>query len=101
MSWWDPWWEQKSYAFWDHCFDIKTAASLETAVQLKYPPSEALTTVWYVRLICQWIINTSIGTLHQGNQQSSTGMPNLNAIVQTTMTLNVLVAQNQQLFRKT
>ena len=27
-------------------------------------------------------------TLHQGNQKSSTGMPNLNAVVQTPMTLN-------------
>ena len=40
-----------------------------------------------------------MGTLHQGNQQSSTGMPNLNAVVQTPMTLNALVTQNQQLFR--
>ena len=31
-------------------------------------------------------------TLHQGNQQSSTGMPNLYAVVQTPMTLNALVA---------
>ena len=37
-----------------------------------------------------------MGTLHQGNQQSLTGMPNLNAVVQTPMTLNALVAQNQQ-----
>ena len=22
MSWWDAWWEQKSYAFWDHCINI-------------------------------------------------------------------------------
>ena len=22
MSWWDAWWEQKSYAFWDHCYNI-------------------------------------------------------------------------------
>ena len=42
-----------------------------------------------------------MGTLHQGNQHSSAGMLNLNAVVQTPMTLNVLVAQNQQLFRKT
>ena len=40
-----------------------------------------------------------MGTLHQGNQQSLTGMPNLNAVIQTPMTLNALVAQNQQLFR--
>ena len=37
-----------------------------------------------------------MATLNQGNQQSSTGMPNLNAVVQTPMTLNTLVAQNQQ-----
>ena len=34
------------------------------------------------------------GTLYQGNKQSSTGMRNLNAVVQTPMTLNALVAQN-------
>ena len=39
-------------------------------------------------------------TLHQGNQQSSTGISNLNAVVQTPMTLNTLVAQNKQLFWK-
>ena len=32
-----------------------------------------------------------MGTPYQGNQQSSTGMPNLNAVVQTPMTLNALV----------
>ena len=42
-----------------------------------------------------------IGNLHQGNQQSLTSMTNLNAVVQTAMTLNAQVAQNQQLFRKT
>ena len=42
-----------------------------------------------------------MATLHKGTQQSSTGMMNLNAVVQTPMTLNALVAQNQQLFRKT
>lgn len=36
-------------------FDIRTVASLETAVQLKLLPSEALTTAWFVRLICNWI----------------------------------------------
>ena len=35
-----------------------------------------------------------MGTLHQGNPQSSTGMPNLNAVVQTSMMLHTLVAQN-------
>ena len=42
-----------------------------------------------------------IGTLHQGNQQSSTGMLNLNAVVQTLMTLNALIVKNQQLSQKT
>ena len=41
-----------------------------------------------------------MGTLHQGNQQPSTVMPNLNAVVKIPMTLNALVAQNQQLSRK-
>ena len=41
-----------------------------------------------------------IGAPRKGNQQSSTGMPNLNAIVQTPMTLNALVAQSHQLTRK-
>lgn len=36
-------------------FDVRTAASLETAVRLKYLPSEALTTAWFVRLIYEWI----------------------------------------------
>ena len=42
-----------------------------------------------------------MGTLHQGNEQSSTGITNLNAAVQTPITLNALVVQNQQLFQKT
>ena len=40
-------------------------------------------------------------TQHQVNQQSSTGMPNLNAVVQASMTLNALVVKNQQLIQKT
>ena len=35
-----------------------------------------------------------MGTLYQGNQQSSTDMPSLNAAVQTPMTLNALITQN-------
>ena len=42
-----------------------------------------------------------MGTLHEGSQQLSIGMSNLNAVVQTPMTLNALVAKNEQLFRKT
>ncbi|KAK1122484.1 hypothetical protein K0M31_009703 [Melipona bicolor] len=42
-----------------------------------------------------------VETLHQGNQLLLTGMLNLNAVVQTPMMPNALVAQNRQLFRKT
>ena len=35
-----------------------------------------------------------MGTLHQGNQQLSTVMANLNSVVQTPITLNALIAQN-------
>ena len=48
----------------------------------------------------QWL-DERYGDSAPGNQQSSTGMPNLNAVVQTPMMLNALIAQNQQLFRKT
>ena len=41
-----------------------------------------------------------MGTLHQGNQQSSTCMPNSDAAVQTPMTLNALVTHNQHVIPK-
>ena len=31
VSWWEPWWEQKSYAFWDHCCRVKCIAFELTA----------------------------------------------------------------------
>ena len=49
----------------------------------------------------QWLDKHYMDSARQRNQQSSTDMPNLNALVQTLMTLNALVTQNQQLFRKT
>ena len=42
----------------------------------------------------------SSGSAREGNQQSSTGMLNLNAVVPISMMLNALVAQILQLFRK-
>ena len=52
-----------------------------------------------LRLVSSGLISI-MGTLHQGNQQSSTGMPNLNVVVQTPMTLMALVVQNQQFTSK-
>ena len=35
MSWWDAWWEQKSYAFWDHCQDVNKMAEEEIKAKLE------------------------------------------------------------------
>ena len=42
----------------------------------------------------------TFGIFKTMDKKSSTGMPNLNAVVQTPMMQNALDAQNQQLFRK-
>ena len=43
MSWWEPWWEQKSYAFWDHCLSRTNLCFFQSAKKLPYRRQELKT----------------------------------------------------------